>query len=156
MDETVENTPALIPLSQAAKRLGVSRPTVYRWAKEGKFSVTLGKDGTKLVDMAELARVFPENVTKTQKQDAVRPAPDSDGMLLIQAALEATRESLRITQEQLVEARQREERLLGIVESQTRLLGRPDEDRAPSAVPAWVAVAVVAAVILLTYIIATK
>lgn len=152
MDETAANTPALIPLSQAAKRLGVSRPTVYRWAKEGKFSVTQGTDGTKLVDMAELARVFPENVTSWNKQDAVRPAPDTDGMLLVQAALEATRESLKITQEQLAEARQREERLLGIVESQTRLLGRPDEPKAPPTVPAWIAVAIVAAVILLAYI----
>lgn len=152
MDETAANTPALIPLSQAAKRLGVSRPTVYRWAKEGKFSVTLGADGTKLVDLAELARVFPENVTKTQKQDAVRPAPDTDGMLLVQAVLEATRESLKITQEQLAEARQREERLLGIVESQTRLLGSPEASRS-SGLPEWVGIAAVVAVLLLAYLV---
>lgn len=49
---------AQLPLRQAARQVGVSRQTVYRMVKEGKLSSTVDATGQKVVDTAELLRVF--------------------------------------------------------------------------------------------------
>jgi hypothetical protein len=46
---------------------------------------------------------------------------DSKEFLSVSAALEATRTTLKLTQEQLAESKERKNRLLAIIESQTRL-----------------------------------
>lgn len=142
MDENATQEPALIPLALAARRMRVSRATIYRWAKEGRFSVTLAGDGQKLADIAELARVFPEIASKHLKQDAKRQSQDHENMdekgadVLLQAELHATKETLRLTQAQLAEAKEREHRLMGIVENQTRLLEYKAQAEAPTPPPA--------------------
>ena len=59
---------AELTLRQAAGQVGVSRQTVYRMVKEGKLTATTRHDGQKVVDTAELLRVFgrlaPETVTR--------------------------------------------------------------------------------------------
>ena len=150
--------PARMPLAKAAKQLKVSRASIYRWAKEGRFSVTVGPDGQKLVDMAELARVFPEIASRQLNQDIKRQAKDAEETaengtdpLLIQVELHATREALRLTQEQLTEAKEREHRLLGIVESQTRLLEHKPEPQEPAqtGIATWIGVLAVVAMFAL-------
>ena len=49
---------------------------------------------------------------------------NSRDIATVSAALEATREALKLTREQLAEANERESRLLAIVESQARLPGQ--------------------------------
>jgi hypothetical protein len=49
-----------VPLAKAAELVGVSRPTLYRYALAGKLTTTVNADGVKLVDLAELAKVFPD------------------------------------------------------------------------------------------------
>jgi hypothetical protein len=74
---------ASLTLREAARQVGVSRQTVYRLVKQGRLSATVGHDGQKLVDTAELLRVFgsltprqPETVTQdshaTVTGDSVR------------------------------------------------------------------------------------
>lgn len=48
----------LLSLREAARQVGVSRQTMYRMVGEGKVSATVGHDGQKVVDTAELLRVF--------------------------------------------------------------------------------------------------
>lgn len=48
----------LLSLRDGARQVGVSRQTLYRMVKEGKVSATIGQDGQKVVDTAELLRVF--------------------------------------------------------------------------------------------------
>lgn len=156
-----------VPLSVAAKRLSVSRASIYRWAKEGRISVTVDNSGQKVVDMAELARVFPETAARHLNKDSKRQAQDTENTsesgtdsLILEAELHATREALRITQDQLAEAKEREHRLLGIVESQTRLLEHKPEPQPPAPVQAgispwvgWLGVAgIVAVVLVFTYL----
>ena len=54
-------------LSEAARQVGVSRPTIYKYAAEGRISVTKDRLGHKQVQLSELLRVFGELSPETQK-----------------------------------------------------------------------------------------
>lgn len=56
-----------LKLSEAARQVGVSRPTIYKYAAEGRLSVTKDRLGHKQVQLSELLRVFGELSTETQK-----------------------------------------------------------------------------------------
>ena len=50
-------------ISQAAKMTGKTRTTIYKKIKSGELSAELGEDGNRLIDTAELLRVFGDLVT---------------------------------------------------------------------------------------------
>ena len=52
-----------INISQAAKMTGKTRTTIYKKIKSGELSAELGNDGNRLIDTAELLRVFGDLVT---------------------------------------------------------------------------------------------
>lgn len=54
-------------LSEAARQVGVSRPTIYKYAADGLLSVTKDRLGHKQVELSELLRVFGELSAETQK-----------------------------------------------------------------------------------------
>ena len=56
-----------LKLSEAARQVGVSRPTIYKYAAEGRISVTKDRLGHKQVQLSELLRVFGELSPETQK-----------------------------------------------------------------------------------------
>lgn len=125
---------AILSLREAAQAANVSRQTVYRYAKAGKLSTVVRDDNSKGVDTAELARVFgplrsPETVTETRNKPET--AGNSDSAL--QGELEATRLALKIAQESLTQAAERERRLLEILDRQTKLLEHqpPAEQKPP-------------------------
>jgi hypothetical protein len=70
---------ATIGLSEAARLTGKPRSTIHRAMKAGRISYIVGPDGARLIDPAELERVFPCNtgspVAWDKSQHAVhRPA----------------------------------------------------------------------------------
>jgi hypothetical protein len=103
---------ALVSISQAAKLAGKSRSTLYRtYIDTGKLSVQKDATGKAVVDTSELLRVFGDigvadataNATAqsdTSLQNAT-PQKDSEISLL--------RELLKAKDEQLSEAKEREE-----------------------------------------------
>jgi hypothetical protein len=50
---------ALIGLTEAAKLTGKDKTTIHRAMKSGRLSFTVGGDGDRQIDPAELERVFP-------------------------------------------------------------------------------------------------
>lgn len=120
---------AQVPLSQAAKLVGVSRASLYRYVKTGKLSVTLAPDPSrtgqpnategfiKTVDTAELERVFGPLTGKpeTPRDSPLRPSTTAVETAVLQAELASTRAAL-------AEAKEREARLLDLLASQSRLL----------------------------------
>lgn len=48
----------LFSLSDAAKKVGISRSSIYRLIDEGKLSATTDRRGKKVVELTELLRVF--------------------------------------------------------------------------------------------------
>jgi predicted transcriptional regulator len=127
---------AVISLKEAAKLAGVSRQTLYRKKKEGALSVTARDDGSLGVDTAELQRVFGA-LKAEDKAPAAPPPQEATGPTV--GELEALKTALKLSQEALAAATEREKKLLEIVDRQTRLLEHKppldlkpkDIDRAP-------------------------
>jgi len=125
---------AILGLREAARAAGVSRQTIYRYASAGKLSTVHRDDGTQGADTSELLRVFgslrtPETVSKTAPVTQ-RDRVDDRLLQALEGELEATRQALRLTQTELEKAGEREARLLGLLESQTRLLEHKPKKKA--------------------------
>jgi AcrR family transcriptional regulator len=124
---------AILGLREAAKAAGVSRQTIYRYAGSGKLSTVIRDDDTQGVDTAELIRVFgPLRDSGTVARESPvtqRDRPDDRLLQALEGELEATRQALRIAQAELEKAGDREARLLGLLEQQTRLLEHRPEQR---------------------------
>jgi hypothetical protein len=111
-------------ISQAAKMTGKTRTTIYKKIKSGELSAELGEDGNRLIDTAELLRVFGELVTPDTVSMDVHAihseTPQVTPLLERQISLlEAENKRLH---EQIASDRREKERLLGLLEKQTLLL----------------------------------
>lgn len=60
-----------LSLRQAAELCGASRSTIHRALQNGKLSGQRTEDGAWSIDAAELARVFPWDVSGTDQRDTV-------------------------------------------------------------------------------------
>jgi excisionase family DNA binding protein len=94
-------------LGEAAKELGVSKPTVQRAIKAGRLSATRNDDGSYDIDPAELSRAFPpvtraSNVTPNLKQDET--AGDTQ---VLQAEVEGLREQVALLKDERDDLRRR-------------------------------------------------
>ena len=69
-------------ITDAARRAGVSRQTLYRCIKSGRLSVATDLTGRSVVDSSELFRVFPPKAALDVQNDATAHA-------LLQVRLEA-------------------------------------------------------------------
>ena len=142
---------AELTLWEAARQVGVSRQSIYRMVKDGRLTATVRHDGQKVVDTAELLRVFgslsprqspgqPETVAQgdSPRQPATVTAtpPALQAMTAderrreveiadreaLRAELQAARERIRDVEGQLAEAKEREAKLMELAQSATRLL----------------------------------
>ena len=130
-------------MSEAARAAGITRATLYRHIEKGKLSKENDTDGNPVIDMSELLRVYP-NLNTDYKRDTNSDAAsktardaerDTGGTALLQLQLEQAqreRDTERERREQ-AETREREtkdemQRLIGIIETQTRQLAAPKEE----------------------------
>ncbi len=145
---------AILTLRKAADAAGISRQTIYRYAKQGRLSTVQLDDGTLAVDTAELLRVFgtlrravtdSETVARDserQYEDSLRQPHDAVTVAALQAEVD-------ILGRQLEAAQERETRLLGIIEQQTRLLTHqtvPEASRGRNWMP-WILMALLTAIL---------
>ncbi len=109
-----------ISLREAADRAGVSRQTIYRYAKQGKLSTVKRRDGSKGVQLAELERVFgklsnmrldSETVSQPYKKSVVIDVSKELELVKLKAELEAALARAD-------RAEQNERRLFDILEKQ--------------------------------------
>lgn len=59
---------AKVSISEAARLAGKSRTTLHRLIKTGELSVSTGERNARMVDISELARVFPDLKLRTGEQ----------------------------------------------------------------------------------------
>jgi excisionase family DNA binding protein len=78
-------------LGEAAKELGVSKPTVQRAIKNGRLSATRRDDGSYDIDPAELRRAFPADVTAERN---VTPDLKHGETGVLQAEIDGLREQV--------------------------------------------------------------
>ena len=135
-----------LTVRQAAERVGISRQTMFRHIKEGRVSATLSHSGEKQIEVSELLRAFgalqPETVTLTtprdnqrqSRRDSETPASVTFQIELerLKAQLELKSAELELAKERIAELKGREHtageeknRLLTLIEQQTRLLAAP-------------------------------
>jgi hypothetical protein len=123
----------LLTLSEAARRWGKSRQTLYEHNKGGKLSFSAFPNGEPGIDYSEMLRAYgePGSAPRRVRQDKVASAVQTNTGVeaVLSARLDATLEMLEQTRQELAAARDREQRLLGILEQQTRLLEHRPEPR---------------------------
>jgi DNA-binding transcriptional regulator YiaG len=124
-------------MRQAARAVRKSRQTLYRYVKDGKLSVTSTKDGEKRVDTAELLRVFGELHHETDTATVISDHARQPAVEALQAQLAATETALRFAREQLELAQQEKARLLGVVETQARMLEDKREKQTQASPRGW-------------------
>lgn len=139
-----------LSIQSAADRAGVTRQTIYKKINDGELSATIDNRGNKQIDVSELLRVYP-NLSSSDVQakatvHKLRHVKTSSDTGVLQLELERAKmqlelrdRELQLAQERIAELKSREaesksrerdaqeekQRLLGVIESQTRLLAAP-------------------------------
>mgnify|MGYP003606408259 FL=1 len=103
---------ALLNLTAAAQAAGVNRSTVARALKNGRLSATNNEIGERCIDTAELMRVF--GPLKADAQANAHPLPMQ--AIGVDALVEVLQEQLRHATEREQQGRERELRLLAMLE----------------------------------------
>lgn len=113
---------ALLNLTAASRAVGVNRSTIARALKAGRLSATTNEEGERCIDTAELMRVFGALKTDAQGDTPVDAYPlhrhaigDAQGQY---ALIEMLQEQLRQANEREREGRERETRLLVMLETE--------------------------------------
>jgi excisionase family DNA binding protein len=122
---------ALHSIPEAAKLAGVTRQTMYKAVKDGRISATEGTEGGKVIDTAELLRVYPnlkvdrESTPDDNQIDTARQLAEKDA--------EAMRRENALLREQLGEVRADRDRLIATIDHERRLLPAPAPQVSPEA-----------------------
>jgi len=114
----------VVSLTEAAKLADVSRPTLYRYLKNGTLSATKLLDGSRGIDVAELTRVFGDLRRNTPNDTADITLQDTNFLHRENALL---REQVTMLKQELSAAHEREYSLLGLLK--TKLLTGPSGKR---------------------------
>jgi hypothetical protein len=129
-----------VSISEAARLTKKPRSTLHRHMNQGKLSKHQDGQGNPVLDVAELERVYgalqqadmPQTVASLQIATPSAVAVD-------RAEIEALRRENALLQRQLEDTQGQRDRLLGVVESQTRLIThlseRPAAPARPSVLP---------------------
>ena len=119
---------ALLSKMAAAKRSGISRPTLYRHIKEGKVSVTVDDEDNECVDESELFRVYGKTKGYKKNSDSVKSEE------ILHDVTEGTPEGLNVElmqykikhlEKQLEESEARGRDLLEVVKNNSLALASP-------------------------------
>jgi excisionase family DNA binding protein len=102
-------------LAEAAKAVGVSKPTLFRAIKSGRLSATRRDDGSYDVDPAELHRAFP---VVSDKREATQDVKRNDAAVL-RAEIEGLRQQVALLKDERDDLREDRDRWR---EQATRLL----------------------------------
>lgn len=116
-------------LGEAAKHIGLSKPTVQRAIKNGKLSASRNEDGSYSIDPAELERAFPlvertSNANGHMKQHETANSTDETGGLQVEVAV--LRSKLAATEE---ERRQDQKKAQDTIDDLRRRLDAEAEER---------------------------
>lgn len=108
-----------LSISEAARRAGVNRTTLHRRIEKGEISKEIGNDGKPVIDLSELARLYPSVVKNEHVQQASQQAMQQP---IEQVAADALLRENSLLRETVDDLRKERDRLIGVVETQTRLI----------------------------------
>jgi hypothetical protein len=140
---------AKLGLKKAAEETGKSPSTIHRAMDSGRLSYELNMHGERVVDTAELFRVFPPKPPEDTREELQDEQQDSIARHVLQLAkmeveLRAEREKNEMLEKLLTDMREEhqadrreKERLLSLLEKQTLLLPQSREDSLPIKKKRW-------------------
>ena len=115
-----------LSISEAARRAGVDRATIQRKVREGKLSKENDESGRPLIELSELARVYPAALAGAQgpRSDAqqLRAVDESSDFSRLEIELAVLQERVRSLERERDQFVEREARLLALAEASQRLL----------------------------------
>lgn len=114
----------MLGLKEAALAAGVAESTIYRAAKKGRISANAGDGGRLLFEPSEIERWATTRAGAPVAPDE-RRNDDSLAVAPLQARIEAMAQQIAELQDDKRDLRAERDRLLGVVETQTRLLAAP-------------------------------
>lgn len=144
-----------LSISEAARRAGVGRTAIYRKLSAGKLSKENDAEGNPVIDLAELARVFPHAVSDPGQKPVTPRTPEKNtetaALRELVAVLKEDKERLMMEVERarnearadVERERAERERLLGLLETTQRQLTdlsekpKPKEEPAPTPRRGW-------------------
>jgi excisionase family DNA binding protein len=94
-------------LGEAAKELGVSKPTVQRAIKAGRLSATRRQDGSYDIDPAELSRAFPTVTSDRNVTDGLQRHETASDTRVLQAEIDGLREQVALLKDERDDLRRR-------------------------------------------------
>lgn len=127
-------------ISEAARLAGVSRWTIARMVNEGKLTATHDRRKRRVIDPAELLRVFGElhPVQSGGAAPTVRPAAPtapSSALVLLEVKLDALERERDRLLDDLQRERAEKAKLLGVIEQQQRLITDQRQTAPPTPAP---------------------
>ena len=139
-----------ITMGEAEKIVPVARSTFRKYAKQGKFSTSTNARGLQIVQVAELERFFDGNlkplpnangngaethnlseIDQNGQPETTKTEENGQPETQTQEVVELLKAQLADTKTELVDAKERETRLLSLLENEqekTRLLMLPPAD----------------------------
>lgn len=121
-------------MRQAAEWAGVTRGTIHKAITSGRISANKSDTGVYRINPAELERVYPRRQPTGVSGDAPESHGDTTELAALRREVELLREGHRASEAREADLRTERDRLLGIVESTTRLLAH-QKPSAPSQLP---------------------
>lgn len=118
---------AKLSISSAAKATGKARTTIQSHIKKGLISVDLDSSGKKLIDVSELQRFYGKvnldaTGTTLHRSVVLQQFATPNNAVSVQSKEAVLNREIELLRQQLDEAKEREKKLLGLVEKQTNLL----------------------------------
>ena len=105
MNMDIQDIPPRLTISEAIRLSKVSRATFYRnYLATGKISFKVGTDKKKYIELAELLRVCPD-ITMDKEDTSAAVLSDNLRLSELNAKIERLELELRLTREQLMDAR---------------------------------------------------
>ena len=119
---------AEIGISEAARIVGKTRNTLYRFMKEGKLSYHVGESGTRTVEASELLRAFPyaaKAIGERYKSDTCSDTKVTESDSKVTDGTQEKDEIIQLLKAQLAEAARREAWLKERIEALEKRLPLP-------------------------------
>ena len=120
-----------VSISQAARLAGISRSALYRsYIKTGKLTIGSDAQGRPVVDTSELIRVFGDQFGSTGKATEVDTQKIQIDTGVLQAEISRLSGLVRVYEQQLAEAKEREAWLRARLDAvEQKLLSGPETKR---------------------------
>jgi len=119
-----------VNLTEAAKRVGVTRQTFYRHIEKKGISTSKDEQGNRLVDMSELARVYPKldtsDMSESDKELHNHTPKKSNSDRMLQGEVDALRDQLAALN---IEREREREQLSDTIEDLRQRLDKSEDER---------------------------